>query len=196
MHPTIAGDVMTKNSNVVTASGKRARRATIVASLVAAFALVASVSLAGAAAPAQAAYLKSTDAVADHHLNILRWPPRNPGFRPCINGSTRLFAGDFLHGAYAVSETHRTDPDLYQAQIRVRVAGNYSWEACRGWNSRIDRYQIRSTLRGRGFSHTILNTFEPDPNQLSRPSHLYGNGNYEWGGRIVHYVPGLTEPSG
>jgi len=174
----------------------RTRAATFGGSLAAAFALAAAGSLAGAAAPADASYLTSTDATPDHHLNILRFPPKNPRFRPCIGGSVRLWAGDFLHGAYAVSESHRTDPDLYQAHITFRVPGTYMWEACRGWNSVFEHYQVRSTLRGHGFSHTILNTFEPDPNQLSRPSHLYGDGNYEWGGRIVRYTPDVTEPSG
>jgi hypothetical protein len=177
-------------------AGMRTRTATFGASLAAAFALAAAGSLAGAAAPADAFYLKSTDATPDHHLNILRFPPKNPRFRPCIGRPVRLGAGDFLHGAYAVSESHRTDPDLDQALITVRVPGTYTWEACRGWNSHIERYQVRSTLRGHGFSHTILNTFEPDPNQLSRPSHLYGNGNYDWGGRIVRDCPNCTEPSG
>jgi hypothetical protein len=157
-------------------------------------AFVAALALAGSAAPADAFYLTSTNATPDHHLNILRFPPRNPGFRPCIGRPVRLPAGEFWHGAYAVSERHRTDPDLYQAHITVRVPGTYTWEACRGWNARLGHYQIRSTLRGHGFSHTIKNTFQRDPNDLG-PSHVYGNGNYEWGGRIARYQLGVTEPA-
>jgi hypothetical protein len=178
-------------------AGRRTRTATFGASLAAAVALVAGGSLAGAAAPADAFYLKSTDAVPDHHLNILRFPPRNPRFRPCIDRSVRLRAGQYLHGAYAVSERHRTDPDLEEELLTVRAPGRYSWEACRGWNSRIRDYQIRSTLRRRGpVASTILNTFSRDPLAEPGPIHVYGNGNYEWGGRIVRYTPDVTEPSG
>lgn len=174
----------------------RTRRTPIFAVLAAAFALTATASLAGAAAPADAFYLKSTDHAADHHLNVLRFPPRNPSFRPCIRRPVRLWAGDFYHGAYAVHERHRTDPDLEQAHIRIRVPGTYRWEACRGYNGRISHYQIRSTLRGHGYSHTILNTFTRDPNtDPGSPSHVYGNGNYEWGGRIARYQPDATVPA-
>src|SRR5687767_7602986 len=56
------------------------------ASLAVALALAAAGSLSVAAAPADAYYLNtSTDANPDNaHLNLLRFPPRNPGFRPCI----------------------------------------------------------------------------------------------------------------
>lgn len=175
----------------------RTRTATIGASLVGAFALTAAGALAGAAAPADAFYLKSTDAARDHHLNILRYPPRNPSFRPCINRSVRLRAGEYFHGAYAVSERHRTDPDLEEELLTVRVPTTYKWEACRGWNSRIRDYQVRSTLRRRGrVSSTILNTFSRDPLAEPGPIHVYGNGNYEWGGRIARYTPDATEPQG
>ena len=178
-------------------AGMRTRTARIGALVAAALALAAAGSLAGAAAPADAHYLKSTDAAADHHLNILRYPPRNPGFRPCIDRPLRLSAGQYLHGAYAVSETHRTDPDLEEELFTVRVPGTYDWEACRGWNARIQDYQIRSTLRRRGVvSSTLLNTFSRDPLAEPGPVHVYGNGNYEWGGRIVRTTPGVTEPSG
>jgi hypothetical protein len=177
-------------------AGMRTRAATFGASLAAAFALAAAGSLAGAAAPADAAYLKSTDATSDHHLNVLRFPPKNPRFRPCIIRTVRLRGRDFWHGAYAVSESHRSDPDVYQAHITVRVPGTYRWKACRGWNRRIRRYQVRSTLRGHGFSHTIKNTFNRDPNDFNGPSHVYGDGNYEWGGRIVRYALDVTDPSG
>jgi hypothetical protein len=178
-------------------TGMRTRAATFGASLAAAFALAAAGLLAGAAAPADAFYLKSTDAVADHHLDILRFPPRNPSFRPCIGRPVTLRAGEYIHGAYAVSRTHRTDPDLEEELFTVRVPTTFTWEACRGWNSRIQDYQIRSTLRRRGVvSSTILNTFSRDPLAEPGPVHVYGNGNYEWGGRIVRYTPGVTEPQG
>jgi len=32
--------------------------------------------------------------------------------------------------------------------------------------------------------------------ERERRSRMYGNGNYEWGGRLARYVPGITEPSG
>jgi hypothetical protein len=61
---------------------------------------------------------------------------------------------------------------------------------------RIHHYEVRSTLRGHGFSHTIKNVFQRDPNQLG-PSHVYGDGSYEWGGRLViPEPPGTTHPSG
>jgi hypothetical protein len=177
-------------------AGIRTRTARFGASLFAAFALAAAGSLAGAAAPADAFYLKSTDEVADRHLNILRYPPRNPGFRPCIDRTVSLRAGQYLHGAYAVSETHRTDPDLEEEILTVRAAGTYDWEACRGWNAHIQDYQVRSTLKRRGaVASTLLNTFSRDPLAEPGPVHVYGNGNYEWGGRIVRYTPGVTEPS-
>jgi hypothetical protein len=179
----------------MTRSGLR-QLAQIGAACVAATA-VASAALAGSAAPAQAHYLASTNHARDHHLNILRYPPRNPVFRPCIRRSVTLRAGEFLHGAYAVSESHRTDPDLEEEILTVRVPTTFGWEACRGWNSRIQDYQIRSTLRRRGaVASTILNTFSRDPLAEPGPVHVYGNGNYEWGGRIVRLTPGVTEPQG
>jgi hypothetical protein len=173
----------------------RTRPAAFGASLAAAFALAAAGSLAGAAVPADAFYIKSTDATLDHHLNILRWPPRNPAFRPCIGRPVRLQAGEYLHGAYAVSESHRTDPDLDEELLTVRVPTTYAWEACRGWNYHIHDYEIRSTLRRGGVvSSTILNTFSRDPLSEPGPIHVYGNGNYEWGGRIVRSTLDVTEP--
>jgi hypothetical protein len=178
-------------------AGMRTRAARFGALLAAAFALAAAGSLAGAAAPSDAFYLKSTDAVADHHLDILRFPPRNPSFRPCIGRPVTLRAGEYIHGAYAVSRTHRTDPDLEEELLTVRVPTTFTWEACRGWNSLIQDYQIRSTLRRRGVvSSTILNTFSRDPLAEPGPVHVYGNGNYEWGGRIARDCVGCTEPSG
>jgi hypothetical protein len=175
----------------------RTRAAKFGALLAAAFALAAAGSLAGAAAPADAFYLKSTDDAADHHLDILRFPPRNPGFRPCIDRPVTLRAGEYIHGAYAVSRRHRTDPDLEEELLTVRVTATYDWEACRGWNSGLQDYQIRSTLRRRGVvASTILNTFSRDPLAEPGPVHVYGNGNYEWGGRLVRYTPGVTEPQG
>jgi hypothetical protein len=178
-------------------AGMRARIATFGVSLAAAFALAAAGSLAGAAAPAEAYYLKSTDEAPDRHLNILRFPPRNPSFRPCIERTVRLRAGRYLNGAYAVSERHRTDPDLAEEIFTVRSPGVYAWEACRGWNAGLRDYQIRSTLRRGGpVASTILNTFSRD--LLAEPDgvHVYGPGNYEWGGRIVRLTLGVTTPSG
>jgi hypothetical protein len=126
------------------------------------------------------------------HLTVL------PGasFRPCIGHPVRLPAGEYILGAYAVSRSHRTDPDLEEELLTVRVAGTYKSEACRGWNSRIRDYQIRSTMRQGGVvSSTILNTFSRDPLAEPGPIHVYGDGNYEWAGRIVRYTPDATEPS-
>jgi hypothetical protein len=170
------------------AAARRTRATRLVAPLLAAFALAAVGSLAGAAAPADARYLRTTD--------TFHFPAWSPGFRPCIHRTVGLRRRDFLHGAYAVSTSHRKDPDLRQAPIHVPVAGSYSWEACRGYNSHIHHYEVRSTLRGHGFSHTIKNVFQRDPNQLG-PSHVYGDGSYEWGGRLViPEPPGTTHPSG
>ena len=167
----------------------RTRTTTLVASLLAAFALAAGGSLAGAAAPAEAHYLRTT--------SIFHFPAWSPRFRPCIHRTVGLRRHNFLHGAYAVSTTHRTDPDLRQAPIRIPVGGSYRWQACRGWNSHIDRYEVRSTLRGHGFSHTIKNVFARDPNAGIDPSHVYGDGRYEWGGRLaIPEPPGTTHPSG
>jgi hypothetical protein len=165
------------------------------ATICAVFAAAAVIACAAAASSAQAQYLTSTAATPDHHLNILRWPPRNPSFRPCIYGTANLRADYYVHGAYIVSEKHRDKPDLYQAHIRPPVAGKYAWEVCRGWNPAItgvyhdqaySGYQVRSTVKGHGWSHTILNTFEHN---------LYGDGNYEWGGRIAMEPPAPTHPA-
>lgn len=165
------------------------------ASLCAVIAAAVVIALAVTASSAQAQYLTSTAEVPDHHLNVLRWPPRSPSFRPCIEGTINLKADHYVHGSYIVSEKHRDKPDLFQANIRPPVSGTYSWEVCRGWNSRRvgqfheilpDAYQVRSTLVGHGWSHTILNTFDDN---------LYGPGNYEWGGRIAQEPPAPTEPT-
>ena len=165
------------------------------ATICAAFAAAVVFACAAAASSAQAFYLTSTAEVPDHHLNVLRWPPRSPSFRPCIEGTVNLQADYYVHGAYLVSEEHRDEPDLYQANIKPPVAGTYSWQVCRGWNDRrigefheilADAYQVRSTLKGHGWSHTILNTFDHN---------IYGDGNYEWGGRIAQEPPAVTEPA-
>jgi hypothetical protein len=130
----------------------------MVASLVAAFALVAIASLAGAAAPAQAYYLKNTD-FGDFH-SFLRFPPKHPSFRPCISNTVTLRPGHYVHGAYIVSQSHRTNPDLENADagLHVRVKTTYNWEVCRGWNDEIRSgvYQVRSTLLRRGFKDSAL----------------------------------------
>jgi hypothetical protein len=130
-------------------------------------------------------------------LDILRFPPRAPNFRPCISRGVKLGPGDYMLGAYLVSTRHRTDPDLHSDLIHIRARGWYNWEACRGWNDDEypwDRYEVRTTLLGHGFFHTVLNDFAPDPTAPRTRRHIYGNGNYEWGGRIVRYTPGVTEP--
>jgi hypothetical protein len=173
---------------VLGVTAPRTRATTLAALLLAAFALAVGGSLSAAAAPADAHYLRTTD--------TFHFPPWSPRFRPCIHRTVALRLRNFLHGAYAVSTSHRTDPDLHQAPIHLPVAGSYSWEACRGYNSRIHHYEVRSTLRGHGFSHTIKNVFTRDPN-VPGPSHIYGDGSYEWGGRLViPEAPGTTHPSG
>jgi hypothetical protein len=133
----------------------RTRRTPIVASLVAAFALVVTAALAGGAAPAQAYYFKNPD------HSLLRFPPKFPGFRPCFTDTVTLPRGGYLHGAYMVSKSHRTRPDLEQ-------------------------------VNGRGPKNSALMTFENDQGRQL----VYGNGQYEWGGRIVRDCPGCTSPSG
>ena len=170
----------------------RTRRRALVAALAAAFSVVATASLAGAAAPAEAYYLKNTDFGNFH--SFLRFPPKHPSFRPCITNTVTLGPGDYDHGAYIVSQSHRTNPDLEIALLHVRARTTFHWEVCRGWNDDIGsgRYQVRSRLVRRGFSHSALMTFE---NEISGRSFLYGNGNYEWGGRIVRACIGCTSPS-
>jgi hypothetical protein len=171
----------------------RRRRRTPIRSLAAAFALVATASLAGTAAPAQAYYLKNTDFGNLH--SFLRFPPKHPSFRPCISNAVTLPPGDYVHGAYIVSQSHRSNPDVENETLRVRARTTYNWEVCRGWNDDIGtgRYQVRSRLSRRSFSHSALMTFE---NEIGGRSFLYGNGNYEWGGRIARACLGCTEPSG
>ena len=112
--------------------------------------------------------------------SVFHFPAWSPRFRPCIRRTVGLRNRHLVHGAYAVSTSHRTDPDLNGAEIRLPRAGRYRWEACRGWNSRIDHYEVRSTLRGHGFSHTIKNIFGRDPDFIGAPVHMHGDGRYEW----------------
>jgi hypothetical protein len=177
------------------ASCMRTRRTTLVASLVAAFALAATASLAGGAAPAHAYYFKNPD------HSLLRFPPKFRSFRPCFTDTVTLPRGTYLHGAYMVSKRHRTSPDLEQVPLNVRVRTTYHWEICRGWNPDPNpaafspaAYQVRSTLvpaSPRGRKNSALMTFENDPSG----QRLFGNGSYEWGGRIVRDCPGCTSPS-
>jgi hypothetical protein len=175
----------------------RTRTATLIAVAGATLAVAAAGSLAAAAAPANAAFItSSTDVVPDHHLDILRFPPRAPSFRPCIARHFKLRSRFWEHSAFIVSTRHRDDPDLQQpARIRIPVRGVYKLDACRGWNRRTRKYEVRSTLRGHGWSHTIKNVFERDPNDFNGPSRVYGNGRYEWGGRLDLPCPGCTHPS-
>ena len=128
----------------------RTQRRALVASLAIAFSVVATASLAGAAAPAQAYYLKNTDFGNFH--SFLRFPPKHPSFRPCITDTVTLRPGVYVHGAYIVSRRHRTNPDLENVTLNVRARTTYHWEVCRGWNDRIGRgrYQVRSRLVRRG----------------------------------------------
>ena len=107
----------------------RIRRRTPVGALAAAFALVATASLAAAAAPAQAYYLKNTDFGNFHRF--LRFPPQHPSFRPCISKTVTLPPGDYVHGAYIVSQSHRTNPDLENQTLSVSARTTYNWEVCR-----------------------------------------------------------------
>jgi hypothetical protein len=182
------------------ARGMRIRRTSIVASLVAAFALAAFASLAGGAASAQAYYLKNTD-FGDFH-RLLRFPPKHPKFRPCISNTVTLPRGTYDHGAYIVSQRHRTSPDLEGAgrYLTVRRRTTYNWEVCRFWNPDshgnglgFARYQVQSRLLRRGAKpHVALMTFENEPGGRRV---IYGEGNYEWGGRIARACVGCTSPS-
>jgi hypothetical protein len=164
-------------------------------------ALVATASLAGGAAPADAYYLRNTDKAPDVHP-LLRFPPKVPGFRPCIDDTVTLPPGTYWHGAYIVSQAHRSNPDLENApkDLVVSRRTTYSWKVCRGWNPNPNpdsfdpaAYQVRSTLFRRGSeAHTVLMTFQ---NEVGGRSFLYGNGNYEWGGRIERACNGCTSPS-
>jgi hypothetical protein len=177
-------------------AGMRARAAAVAAVL----ALAAAGMLAAAAAPADAYYLNTTtdDNRDNAHLNLFRFPPKNPGFRPCITRTLRPRPGPYVHGGYVVHTRHRSDADLDQISILIKHRGRYRWKACRGWNSDGDlypHYEVRSTLRGpRGFFATNLNIIEPyDP--LGPDTHVgYGNGYYEWGGRLARDCPGCTSP--
>jgi hypothetical protein len=162
------------------------------ASLLAAFA----VALAGAAAPADAHYLSSTAwskaRYGDTHLNLLRWPPRNVAFKPCITRRVKLTYGYWDHNAYVVSESHRTDPDINTDETPVLIpsAGTYKWVACRWWTTTFRDYRVLSTL-SRG-NRTVDESLQ----ELSG-NHIYDKreGMYEWGGRIAFDHPaGVTEP--
>lgn len=167
----------------------------LLVAVAAVFALAAAGSLAVAAAPADAYYLNtSTDDKADNgHWDLLRFPPKNPRFRPCIRRTVRPRPGSYSHGGYVVHVRHRDDADFDQEGIVIQIRGRYRWEACRGWNPEAGRYEVRSTLSGPGgFFETNKNFIEPyDPPRTQ--SHVgYGNGYYEWGGRLARICPGCT----
>ncbi len=178
----------------------RTRRSTLGASLLAAFALAAGTSLAGAAAPADAFYLSSTTwskwKHGDTHLNDLRFPrPRNAKFMPCISRSVRLTYGYWNHNAYFVSEDRRNDPDINFDEDPVLIArsGTYTWRACRWFGPKSAQYFVESTLtQGK-------RTIDESLQELSA-NHRHDDNrqrDYEWGGRIAFEGPaGVTEPSG
>jgi hypothetical protein len=178
----------------------RTQKTTILASVLAAFALTAIASLAGGASPAQAAILKNTDFKPSH--SELKFRP-NTGiatpavrdFAPCFTDSVTLGRGTYDHGAFIVSQQHPTRPDLEDAprDLRVRTRTTFTWRICRSFSPDPfgdgfgpARYQASSTLsRPNGFEHQAFMTFD---------TRIFGTGNYNWGGRIARACNDCTAP--
>jgi hypothetical protein len=181
----------------------RTRTTTIVASLVAAFALAAVGSLALAAGQADAYYLSSTTfskwKYGDTHLNDMYFPQREIRFVPRMTRSVRLRAGLYDHGAYMVSMRHRTNADLGGRELSIPVTGRYKWVSTRRWRgpkTRFGHYEVFSTLSGHGVHQTVKNAIEPWVHYSEPSAVRYGNGKYEWGGRLARLCPGCTSPAG
>lgn len=159
----------------------RTRTRVLFAPLVAALALALAGSLAGPAARADAATWLATK-------DVFHFPAWSPNGSRCIGRSIRLAEGYYSHGPFLVSMRHRDRPDMYKGEdIGIR-AGWYGWKVCRWWNSEFRQYRVSSTLSRGAWERRRVN-------ELSS-SRVYGDGLYEWGGRLEFTEPfGLTHPS-
>ena len=152
------------------------------ASLAAAFALAAAGSLVGAAAPAEAHYKRAT--------NYFHFPAKAPRLEVTLTGTVRLQPGYWQHGAYFAHTLHRTDPDLGSRRIGVLTPGRYGWRVVRWWSINRRQYMVESTLRRGSWSHRVREGLP------RHGAHSYGDGWYEWGGRLAFDGPiGVTVPS-
>jgi hypothetical protein len=154
----------------------RSRAKRFGASLAAAVALALTGSLATAAPPADAYYLRATDL---YHFPA--WAPDGQVFLPRKGGRwLRLKEGYFQHGAYFAHTGHRDLPDLAEDRIGITAPGMYRWRVHRWWSKHYQQYYVKSKLSGGSL---------PEPsiviNELSG-NHVYGDGMYEWGGRLAY----------
>jgi hypothetical protein len=161
------------------------RSMTPIALALAALALAAGGSLAGPAAPADAYYLRTTDL---YHFPA--WAPHGQKFLPARGGRWLwLDDGYYLNGAYFAYTKRRNLPDLAQDRIAVVTPGRYRWRVHRWWSIGRQQYFVKSKLSGPGLART-----SEVINELSG-NHVYGDGMYEWGGRLVwDGAIGVTEP--
>jgi hypothetical protein len=148
-------------------------------------ALVSACSLVAAAPSADAHYLRTTDV-----FHFPAWAPHGQKFIPARGGHWLwLDEGYYLNGAYFAHTGHRTDPDLLNERIAVVTPGRYRWRVHRWWSSNSQKYFVKSKLSGPGLARTseVINELTGN--------HVYGDGKYEWGGRLVwDGAIGLTEP--
>jgi hypothetical protein len=163
------------------------RSTTAVALALVAFALAANGSLAGPTAKADAYYLRSSD-----YLHFPAWAPNGQEFH---TRTVRLREGYYQLGAYFANQFHRSDPDLHNERIAIIRPGAYRWMIHRWWGNMTDHYYVQTRLIRRGIGGGSWSVPVRNETGVLEP-HNYGDGWYEWGGRMVwDGALGVTEPA-
>jgi hypothetical protein len=152
------------------------RSTTAIALALATLAVAATGSLAGPTAKADAYYLRSTD-----YLHFPAWAPNGQEFH---TRNLRLREGYYLLGGYFANQFHRTDPDLVNHRIAIFRPGIYKWMIHRWWGNRTDHYYVQTRLIRSGVGGGVWDDPVRNETGLLEP-HNYGDGWYEWGGRMV-----------
>ena len=159
----------------------RARTRTYIVTFAAALALASIGSLAGSPARADAASWLTT-------RDVFHFPAWAPNGSRCISRWIRLREGYYSNGAFLVSMRHRNSPDMYKGRdIGVTPSARYAWKACRWWSSKYRQYFVSSKLSRGSWQHRRVNELNSN--------HAFGDGLYEWGGRLQFTGPlGVTHP--
>ena len=156
--------------------------------LLATLAVTAIGSLTGPTASADAALLWNEES----YFHFPAWAPDKPRCKP--TRTLTLAPGLYAHGAFIGKLTEPDKVDMDESggngRVNIRRPGTYYWDVCleydtNTWPHKRDEYAVRSGLHRKGSGLGI--------GQYNRLERHYGDGWYEWGGRLRRLGPPTSD---